>query len=124
MYELWRWSNLGLAFLLELAGLSIFAFWGWRVVDGLPAKLLLAVGLPLVAAVIWGFFAAPTATHGNPVLTAVVKVAFFGLAGLALWSVDHRVLGVAFVAVVAINLAIIHTGQLAPDPAQHHVAEA
>jgi hypothetical protein len=44
------------------------------------------------------------------VLTAVVKIAFFGLAGLVLWSLEHRILGIAFVVVVAANLLIIHTG--------------
>jgi len=49
------------------------------------------------------------------VLTAVVKIAFFGLAGLALWSLEHRILGIAFVVVVAANLLIIHTGNRNTD---------
>ena len=91
MNELWRWSNLGLAFGLEIAGLGIFAWWGWRTGDSLALRLVLAIGLPLIAAVVWGLFAAPTANYGSPVVTTIVKVAFFGLAGLALWSLDHRV---------------------------------
>ncbi|MDX6294002.1 MAG: hypothetical protein QOH50_3077 [Kribbellaceae bacterium] len=47
--------------------------------------------------------------------TAVVKIAFFGLAGLALWSLEHRILGIAFVVVVAANLLIIHTGNRNTD---------
>jgi Protein of unknown function (DUF2568) len=115
MHELWRWGNLGLAFLVELAGLAIFAYWGWKTGNSTTTRLLFAIGLPAVAAVLWGLFAAPTATYGNPVLTAIVKVAFFGLAGLALWSLDHRVLGVTFVVVVAANLLAIHAGHLSPD---------
>ena len=115
MHEIWRWSHLGLAFVVELAGLGIFALWGWRTGGNTPTRLLLAVGVPLIAAVLWGLFAAPTANYGSPVLTAVVKIAFFGLAGLALWSLDHRVLGVAFVLVVAANLLIIRVGGLSPD---------
>ena len=101
--------------MVELAGLGIFALWGWRTGGNTPTRLLLAVGVPLIAAVLWGLFAAPTANYGSPVLTAVVKIAFFGLAGLALWSLDHRVLGVAFVLVVAANLLIIRVGGLSPD---------
>jgi hypothetical protein len=115
MQEIWRWSNLGLAFVVELAGLGIFALWGWRTGGSTPTRLLLAIGLPLVAAVLWGLFAAPTANYGSLVLTAVVKIAFFGLAGLALWSLDHRILGMTFVVVVAANLLIIHTGNLSAD---------
>ena len=115
MNELWRWSNLGLAFGLEIAGLGIFAWWGWRAGDSLAVRLVLAIGLPLIAAVVWGLFAAPTANYGSPVVTAIVKVAFFGLAGLALWSLDHRVVAAIFVLTVAANLIIIRTGNLNPE---------
>jgi Protein of unknown function (DUF2568) len=115
MDEVWRWGNLGLAFLAELVGLGIFALWGWRTGGTTSLRWLLALGLPVVAAVLWGLFAAPSATYGNPVLTTVVKVAFFGLAGLALWNLDHRSLAVVFVVVVAANLLIIRTGNLSPD---------
>jgi uncharacterized protein DUF2568 len=115
MHEVWRWSNLGVAFGMELVGLAIFAWWGWQASGGTALRLVLAIGLPVVAAVLWGLFAAPTASYGSPVVTAVVKVAFFGLAGLALWTQDHRILGAAFVIVVAANLLIIHTGHLNAD---------
>ena len=115
MNELWRWSNLGVAFGMEIAGLGIFAWWGWRTGDNLGLRVLLAIGLPLIAAVTWGLFAAPTADYGSPVVTTVVKVAFFGLAGLALWSLDHRVVAATFVLTVAVNLIIIQAGNLNPD---------
>lgn len=112
MLEIWRWGNLGLAFLVELAGLGIFAWWGWRTGASTPGRLLLAIGIPVLAAVVWGLFAAPKANYGSPVVTAIVKVAFFGLAGLALWSLDHWLLGTAFVLVVAANLAVIHFARI------------
>ena len=46
----------------------------------------------------------------------MVKVAIFGLAGLALWSLDHRILAVAFVVVVASNLLVIRVGDLTAGP--------
>ncbi|MEU0090341.1 YrdB family protein [Kribbella sp. NPDC006257] len=112
MQEIWRVGNLGLLFLVELAGLGIFAWWGWRTGPNTPVKLLLAIGLPLVAAVIWGLFAAPKADYGSPVVTAVVKVAFFGLAVLALWSLDHWVLGAVFLLVVVANFLAVRLGHL------------
>jgi len=115
MHEIWRWSNLGLAFGVELAGLAVFAWWGWSAGSNTALRLVLAVGLPAIAVVLWGLFAAPTASYGNPVITAIVKIAFFGLAGLALWSLDHRTLGIAFVVVVAANLLVIRTGHLDTD---------
>jgi hypothetical protein len=115
MDEIWRWSNLGVAFGMELAGLGIFAWWGWRTGDHLALRVMLAIGLPVIAAIVWGLFAAPTADYGSPVVTTIVKIAFFGLAGLALWSLDHRVVAATFVLTVAANLLIIHAGNLSPD---------
>jgi len=115
MQEIWRWSNLGLAFVVELVALGIFAFWGWRTGGSTPVRLLLAIGLPLLTAIIWGLLAAPTANLGSPAVTVVVKIAVFGLAGLALWNLDHRVLGMVFVLVVAANLLIIRAGGSSPD---------
>ncbi|MEV6416349.1 YrdB family protein [Kribbella sp. NPDC051718] len=112
MYEIWRWSNLGLAFLVELAGLAIFAWWGWNASSSTALRLGLTIGLPVFAAVLWGLFAAPTADYGSPVITTIVKVAFFGLAGLALWTLDHHFLAAVFVLVVVANLVIIHAGHL------------
>lgn len=111
---MWKWGNLTLAFAVELVALGIFAWWGWQAVDGTALKLVLAIGLPVIGAVIWGLFAAPTATRTTPVVRAIVKVVVFGLAGAALWSLGHAVLAVIFVVVVAANLLIIHTQKIEP----------
>ncbi|MCB9893948.1 MAG: YrdB family protein [Planctomycetes bacterium] len=47
--------NLGLRFLLELMGLISVGWWGWVVVDSWP-RYLLAPGLPLLLAILWGVF--------------------------------------------------------------------
>ena len=111
---MWKWGNLLLAFLAELVALGIFAWWGWEAVPSTPLKLLLAIGLPVVAAALWGLFAAPTASRGTPVVRAIVKVVVFGLAGAALWSLGHPLLAVIFVVVVAANLLIIHVQKIEP----------
>lgn len=48
----------GFRFVLELAALAAWAIVGWQLVDG-PARVVLAIVLPLVAAVLWGTFRAP-----------------------------------------------------------------
>lgn len=50
--------NLFVRFLLELVALMAFGIWGWKQTDGM-ASLLLAIGLPLLMAAIWGVFAVP-----------------------------------------------------------------
>ncbi|MEU4605247.1 YrdB family protein [Kribbella sp. NPDC023972] len=112
---MWRWGNLLGAFLAELIALGIFASWGWAVDGTTLVRLLLAIGLPAVTAVVWGLFAAPTATRGTPVVRTVVKVLVFGLAGAALWSLGHPVWAVVFVLVIAVNLLIIRVQKLSPD---------
>src|SRR6266542_5881112 len=103
-----RGGNLLLALLVELVALGIFAWWGWSVDGTTLVRLLLAIGLPAITAVVWGLFAAPTAKRGTPVVRSVVKVLVFGLAGAALWSLGHPVAAVVFVVIVAANLLIIH----------------
>lgn len=110
---MWKAANLLLAFLVELVALGIFAWWGWATGGTTAVRLLLAIGLPVLAAVLWGLFAAPTATRGQ-VPRWIVKVLVFGLAGAALWSLGHPILGTGFVVLVAANLAIIHTQKLQP----------
>ncbi|HZX08971.1 YrdB family protein [Kribbella sp.] len=110
---MWKAANLLLAFLVELLALGLFALWGWATGGTTATRILLAVGLPVIAAVLWGLFASPKATRGQ-VLRWTVKVLVFGLAGAALWSLGHPLLGVVFVVVVAANLAIIHTQKLQP----------
>jgi hypothetical protein len=110
----WRWGNLLLAFLAELVALGIFAWWGWDTGGTTLVRWLLAAGLPVVAAIVWGLFAAPTATRTTPAVRWTVKVLVFGLAGAALWSLGHPLLAVAFVLLVAANLLIIETQKLQP----------
>ena len=60
MAQTWNWLWLTVAFASELAALAALGHWGWVTGAG-AARVLLAVGAPAVAAVLWGVFAAPTA---------------------------------------------------------------
>ena len=111
---MWKWGNLLVAFLAELVALGIFAWWGWATGGTTAARWLLAVGLPVLTAIVWALFAAPTAKHTTSALRWTAKVLVFGLAGAALWSLRHPLLGVGFVVLVAANLAIIQTQNLQP----------
>ena len=56
------YANYGLRFLLELAALGSLAYWGFAE-NGWVAEWPLGLGAPLVAAVVWGRFVAPKASH-------------------------------------------------------------
>jgi hypothetical protein len=68
-------ANLGLAFLLELGGLAALGYWGYQTGTG-PLRWVLAIGAPLLLAVIWGVFLSPQATVRLPeTLTTTLRTA-------------------------------------------------
>ncbi|RKT08586.1 uncharacterized protein DUF2568 [Streptomyces sp. 3211.6] len=102
-----RAVNEGLAFLLELAGLALLAWWGWSTGHNTLTRILQAVGAPALAATAWGLFAAPRATFTVPLAAVlVVKALFFGSAAAALYSLGRTQPAVAFAAVAVVNTAL------------------
>ena len=79
--------NLVFRFLLEVVALISFGVWGWTQADGW-VRILLAAGLPILMAVIWGVFAVPKdpSRSGNaPIITPgivrlVLELGFFAFA--------------------------------------------
>jgi hypothetical protein len=107
--------NLGAAFLLELAALAALGYWGAQAGGGAPGKIALAVGAPLLAAVVWGLFLAPRAVlqappGGGPRLSLpwrlLMKIGVFGTAAVALYAAGQPELAAVFAAAVAVNLIL------------------
>ena len=55
--------NLGLRFVLELCLLAALGYWGFQLEQSWPVRILMGIGAPLLAAVLWGTFVAPKAGH-------------------------------------------------------------
>jgi hypothetical protein len=108
----WRWGNLGLAFLLELAAVVGLGYWGFQVGGSLAGRLVLGIGTPVVAVVLWGLFAAPKASVDSSVLYWVTAVLVFGGAAVGLWVAGRPVFGVLLAVLYAANLAVIKAGHL------------
>lgn len=76
--------NLVLRFVLELVALYCIGYWGWTQSEG-ALRYLMAFGLPLLAAVIWGTFRVP-GDGGAPrvrvsgIVRLLIEVMFFGFA--------------------------------------------
>lgn len=99
--------NLALKFLLELAALAAFGLWGASVAGGVAA-VVLAVGLPVVVAVLWGMLAAPRARRRLPLrLRAPFELAVFALAALALWQAAAAIWGASFAVIAAANAVLL-----------------
>jgi hypothetical protein len=110
----WHQVNETLAFLLELIMLGLLAWWGAQAVSGLAGRILLAVAVPLLAAVIWGLFAAPRARVHLPLAGILtVKAIEFGGAAVALAALGHPVLAVVFAAVALVNTTLAAMDRLA-----------
>jgi hypothetical protein len=99
--------NLGLRFALEMAALLALGVWGSRQGEGV-LSVIMALGVPILAAALWGTFAVPddpSRSGKAPVPVAgiirlVYEVAFFSFATWALFNVGSATLSLAFGAVV------------------------
>ena len=58
-----KYSNLLIAFLLEIVSIIIISYWGFLQGKTSVSKYTLAILLPLVAIILWGRFAAPASKH-------------------------------------------------------------
>lgn len=87
--------TLATRFLVEVAALVAYAWWGWTLPTSLPVRLLATIGTPVVAAVVWGLLAAPKApVHLSPPLLVAVQVLVLGGAVAALASAGRTTLAV------------------------------
>jgi hypothetical protein len=108
-----RAVNLGLAFLLELAALAALCWWGFHVSGATWAKVVLGIGAPVAAVIVWSLFAAPRARYRLPMaMTLLVKTIVFGAAAAALVADSELVLGIVFAVLVVANTVLIRIGNL------------
>ena len=99
--------NLALRFLLELAALFALGFWGWTEYSG-ARRIILAIALPLVAAILWGTFRVPGDPKEAPVaVPGIVRLAyefvFFGAATWALYAAGRPKWGLILGVIVVVH---------------------
>jgi hypothetical protein len=101
--------NLGLRFGLELCALAALAYGGWHVPGAVWVRVLVAVALPLAAAVVWGRWVAPKASRplSDP-LRLVPEWVVFGGAAVALIGTGHPVLAGVLALLAAGNRWALH----------------
>lgn len=110
------WAFEGLAFLIELGAIAALGYWGFTTGRTRLTKILLGIGAPVLAGVVWGLFAAPEAAFEAPIpVILAVKALVFGAATLALHTAGRRTLAVMF-AVVAMADTIVITIVRAGSP--------
>jgi len=96
--------NLALAFLLEIVALLILSDWGWHRGERTGTRLLQAIAVPLIAAIVWGLFATPRARFKIPLAGQLaVKGLVFGAAAWALLDLGWPIPAALFALIVIVN---------------------
>lgn len=104
--------NLAVRFILEICALAAMVYWGWTQHAGW-LRFILAIGLPLLAASVWGTFAVPNdpSRSGKApipipgVVRLVLELIFFALAAWMLYDAGATLLGLGMGVVVIIHYA-------------------
>jgi hypothetical protein len=100
-------ANLALKFLLELAALAAFAYWGAKTGSG-AVSILLAIAAPLAMIVVWGRFAAPRSPTRLPTPQRVpLELGVFALAALALLDAGDTGGAIVLATVATVNAALL-----------------
>lgn len=108
MTETLKLINAALAFLLELAMLAAFGYWGFYGDKSLLAKWTLGIGLPVLIAIVWGMYFAPRAAHrlGN-ISGNLLSLTLFLSASAALYYTGHTLLAIFFAVTAIVNRVLI-----------------
>src|SRR4051812_44006000 len=104
--------NEAIRFVLELCMLAAFAYWGANTSDSTILNVVIAILSPLAAATVWGTWCAPRSERRLPATQRVpLELALFALAAAALAAAGSTTLAIVFAAAVALNTALLHSGQ-------------
>ncbi len=105
--------NLLIRFLLELTALAATGLWGWKQSESW-FRFVLAIGIPLIVAVVWGTFnvpndpsrsgAAPIIVPG--VLRLAIELAIFTFAVWAFYNSGHSILSWILAIIVAVHYIV------------------
>ncbi|MGV3489182.1 MAG: YrdB family protein [Tuberibacillus sp.] len=100
--------NLALRFILEICALLSLGYWGFHLDLGLGLKIIVGIGAPLLAAVIWGTFGSPAAPISIKSWARLfLEIIIFGCAALALYAAGKTVWAIVFVSLAALNRVLM-----------------
>jgi len=100
--------NLGVAFLLELCMLAALFYWGFQTGSTLFLRIVLGIGAPLLASVIWGMLMAPRSPRRLTGATyLLLKLIIFGLDVIGLAIAGQPALALIFAIIAVINQILL-----------------
>lgn len=96
--------NLGVRFLLELCMLAAVGYWGFKTHSSWAMKILFGIGLPILIAVIWGYFMAPKSTHRlSGIPFTIMDFVLLGSGAVALYASGQMTLAWVYAVVLVIS---------------------
>lgn len=96
--------NMALRFVLELCALGGLGYWGFTMGPGTIGKIMLGLGAPILAAVLWGMFVAPKAVRPlHDPAKLLVELLVFGGAAAGLYAAGQPVWAGVLLVVYGIN---------------------
>jgi hypothetical protein len=106
-------ANLAFRFLAEMTVLVAVGWWAWTSLDG-AARIVVAIGLPLLLAALWGTFGRPDdpSRGGRPPVVVpgwarlLIEILFFAAGAAALWALASPLAGLVFAILVAIHYVL------------------
>ena len=102
-----KYANMGLSFLLELAMLAAFGYWGFNTASNPITQIGLGVGTPVLVASVWGIWLAPKSPRRlRDPFYLVLTLIIFGLAIIALAIAGQPNLALMFAIIYAINVVL------------------
>jgi len=105
--------NLTLRFLLELSAMIAMGYWGWTQHEG-PSRWLWMIGIPVIAAILWGTFAVPddpSRSGHAPIPTPgavrlLLELLFFAIGTMALIASQRLSAGIVLATLTLFHYAI------------------
>lgn len=102
--------NDGLRLLLELAALAALGYWGWTVGEG-AVGVVLALAVPLLAALLWAVFRFPGDPGPAPVpvsgpVRLLLETVLFGAAVVLLADAGRQWLATVLAALLVVHYAV------------------
>jgi hypothetical protein len=102
--------NLALRFILEMGALIGLGIAAWQSTSG-PARWIAAIGIPLVAAAVWGTFNVlndPSRSGEAPVevagwLRLAIELTILGAGAVAIGVVGGRIAGIGFAVLILVH---------------------
>lgn len=95
-----------LSVLCGLFAFGTLAFWGFVAWDW-PWNLVVGIGAPVVAILLWALFVSPRAVLAvHPFVRALVELLVYAAATIAWWALGYAWVGLGF-AVIAVTVGVI-----------------